>query len=208
VRSEWIKKPVPLYLAADGPRSLELAGELADGVLTTGGPPKLLKWKIGLIERGAAKSGRDPSQIDVWFRRMIIVADSKEAAFREAASFIPCISIYRYAKYPADTYREEINRLLKELDHDQPGIIDEIITTQEAFDPHQFEKLDNPLSRAATQRVVDFFHITGTPNQICEEIERMAEAGAPCVGTATYTLIDKAGALKAISEEIIPRFQN
>ena len=36
--SEWIRGSVPLYLAGDGPRSLQLAGEVADGVYFMGGP--------------------------------------------------------------------------------------------------------------------------------------------------------------------------
>lgn len=53
---------MPLYLAADGPRSLKLAGRLADGVITMGGSPTLLKWKLGLVAQGAEEAGRDPAE--------------------------------------------------------------------------------------------------------------------------------------------------
>ena len=52
IHSEWIKDPVPLYLAADGPRSLKLAGRLGDGVITMGGSPTLMKWKLKFVEEG------------------------------------------------------------------------------------------------------------------------------------------------------------
>ena len=39
MHSEWVRQPLPIYIAADGPRTLELAGELADGVIFMGGPP-------------------------------------------------------------------------------------------------------------------------------------------------------------------------
>ena len=32
VRLTWRRRAIPLYLAAEGPRTLELAGEVADGV--------------------------------------------------------------------------------------------------------------------------------------------------------------------------------
>ncbi len=41
MRSDWIRRPVPLYMAADGPRALEMAGELADGVILHGWAPGL-----------------------------------------------------------------------------------------------------------------------------------------------------------------------
>ena len=49
MRSEWIRQTVPIYMAADGPRSLEMAGEMADGVYFMGGPPELVKWKVDHI---------------------------------------------------------------------------------------------------------------------------------------------------------------
>ena len=208
IHSEWIKDPVPLYLAADGPRSLKLAGRLADGVITMGGSPTLLKWKLGFVEQGAEEAGRDPSQIDVWVRSILIVAQSKEAAFREAASFLPGVGAVRnYVRFRHRGYREEIDRMLKVLDREQPGIVDEMVKIQEAFEPYAFEQLDNPPSRLASQRAVDFFNQTGTEDQVCEGIERLGEAGVKCIATATYTIIDKKAHLEEIGKRIIPRFQ-
>ena len=34
--SEWIGEPLPIYVAANGPRALQVGGELADGVITLG----------------------------------------------------------------------------------------------------------------------------------------------------------------------------
>lgn len=208
IHSEWIKDPVPLWLAADGPRSLKLAGRLADGVITMGGSPTLLKWKLGLVAQGAEEAGRDPSEIDVWVRSILIVAESKPAAFREAASFLPGVGAVRnYVRFRHRGYREEVDRILEEIDREQPGIVDEMVKIQEAFEPYAFEQLDNPPSRIASQRVVDFFNQTGTEDEVCEGIERLGEAGVKCIATATYTIIDKKAHLRAMGEGIIPRFR-
>ena len=82
IHSEWIKNPVPLYLAADGPRSLKLAGRVGDGVITMAGSPTLMKWKLGFVEQGAEEAGRDPADIDVWVRSVLIPRESKKEAFR------------------------------------------------------------------------------------------------------------------------------
>jgi 5,10-methylenetetrahydromethanopterin reductase len=209
IHSEWIKDPVPLWLAADGPRSLKLAGRLADGVITMGGSPTLLKWKLGMVAQGAEEAGRDPSEIDVWVRSILIVAESKPAAFREAASFLPGVGAVRnYVRFRHRGYREEVDRILEALDREQPGIVDEMVKIQEAFEPYAFEQLDNPPSRIASQRVVDFFNQTGTEDEVCEGIERLGEAGVKCIATATYTIIDKKAHLRAVGERIIPRFRD
>ena len=116
MHSEWIKDPVPLYLAADGPRALKLAGRVADGVITMPGSPSLMKWKLGHVEQGALEAGRDPATIDVWVRSILIVADSKKAAFREGSSFLPgSIQFGNYMRFRNIGYREEIDGMMKQL---------------------------------------------------------------------------------------------
>jgi len=53
-----LKDPLPIYFAANGPKALELAGELADGWLTTLSDPESFKKNLAMIERGATKAGR------------------------------------------------------------------------------------------------------------------------------------------------------
>lgn len=60
------RKRIPIYMAAMGPRMLQLAGELADGVLfSVGIPPSHLKYAIENIKIGADRSKRKISEIDL-----------------------------------------------------------------------------------------------------------------------------------------------
>jgi 5,10-methylenetetrahydromethanopterin reductase len=50
---------VPIWLAASGPRMLELAGTVADGVLISGGTaPAFVRWSLDHVRRGEAAAGR------------------------------------------------------------------------------------------------------------------------------------------------------
>jgi len=53
-----LKDPIPIYLAANGPKALELTGELADGWLTLLSDPESFKKNLATVEKGAAKAGR------------------------------------------------------------------------------------------------------------------------------------------------------
>ncbi|MCS6927196.1 MAG: LLM class flavin-dependent oxidoreductase [Candidatus Binatia bacterium] len=53
-----LKDPIPIYFAANGPKALELTGELADGWITTLSDPHSFQRNLALVEQGAAKSGR------------------------------------------------------------------------------------------------------------------------------------------------------
>ena len=85
-RSRWSRAALPVYVAAHGPRGLQQAGEIADGVIFPTTHPVFVKWQLGLIERGARRAGRDPADIDTWARTMIYLTDDRDAARREVSS--------------------------------------------------------------------------------------------------------------------------
>lgn len=59
-------QPVPVLLAAVGPRTLRLAGAMADGVLLNyGAPPEYVRWAVARVREGAEQAGRDPERVDV-----------------------------------------------------------------------------------------------------------------------------------------------
>jgi alkanesulfonate monooxygenase SsuD/methylene tetrahydromethanopterin reductase-like flavin-dependent oxidoreductase (luciferase family) len=57
----WInlKEKVPIYVAASGPKTLELAGEIGDGVILFGAVgDSLLEYVLSHIRRGAERAGK------------------------------------------------------------------------------------------------------------------------------------------------------
>ena len=57
-------RPVPIWIAAGGPRTLRMAGGVADGVfIRVGTHAANLKRSIEEIHAGAAAAGRDPSRV-------------------------------------------------------------------------------------------------------------------------------------------------
>ncbi len=207
MHSEWIRRPVPIYMAASGPRSLQLAGEIADGVIVIGVHPELLKWRLEQIEKGALKAGRDPSKIDVWARTLCYVAESKEAARRETASYT--------ASAARDTYLSVFSRntpesaaLAERLERIESGIVDEFKLIYDKFDHYQHETTDAPHAKLVTQRIIDMTMLTGTPEDICEAIEGIGEVGIRTVSCVMYTVIDKKGMMREIGDNIMPHFRN
>ena len=71
---------VPIYIADLGPQMLELAGEMADGVLLSWAPAGYLAQVTEHVRRGAAKAGRDPSEIDIAGYVRVAVADDLSLA--------------------------------------------------------------------------------------------------------------------------------
>jgi alkanesulfonate monooxygenase SsuD/methylene tetrahydromethanopterin reductase-like flavin-dependent oxidoreductase (luciferase family) len=88
--------PVPIWIAALGPRAMELAGEVADGVLLNWCPPERVGTARRLLAEAAERGGRDPAEVTVaLYVRAWVGDDEAEAlpALRAAAA--------EYASYPA-----------------------------------------------------------------------------------------------------------
>ena len=69
-------RPVPIWIDAGGPRTLRMAGGVADGVfIRVGTHPANIAAAVGAIRAGAAAAGRDPSAVRVGAVFHTVLAD-------------------------------------------------------------------------------------------------------------------------------------
>jgi len=65
-RFKPLRKRIPLYVAAMGPKMLQLAGEIGDGVLfSVGSPVAYVKYALENLTIGAKRANRSLSEVDV-----------------------------------------------------------------------------------------------------------------------------------------------
>lgn len=93
--------PTPILLAAMGPRMLELAGELADGVLLNWSSPSEVGRAAGRVRAAAAAAGRDGVEVATYVR----VAIDRD---RDAARAALAREIGAYCALPA--YADHLTR--------------------------------------------------------------------------------------------------
>jgi probable F420-dependent oxidoreductase len=72
--------PVPIYVAALMPPMLELAGEIADGVILNFMPVEAVPRMLAHVRAGAERAGRDPSALEVVSRFQVVVTDDVASA--------------------------------------------------------------------------------------------------------------------------------
>src|SRR5437879_8163630 len=73
-------RPVPIYIAALMPPMLELAGEIADGVILNFMPVEAVPRMLAHVRAGAERAGRDPAALEVVARFQTVVTDEVPAA--------------------------------------------------------------------------------------------------------------------------------
>jgi F420-dependent oxidoreductase-like protein len=85
IRSMAPPTEVPIYVAALGPRNLELTGELADGWLANAFLAEAASAFLEPLARGASRSGRTVADLDVVVPVAVEVTDDEEEAARRHA---------------------------------------------------------------------------------------------------------------------------
>jgi len=206
IRHETSTRQVPIYIAAGGRRSAELAGQVGDGAFMMGGPPEFVKLKIDRIRRAAEEAGRDPDTIDIVTRTWIYPCESRERARKEVSG---CLT--QHCGLPSLDLEDpdpETRRLLRDLEEREPGILAEIRKARDLWQPKYHEHSDGPHALAATQRMIDLIHLTGREEDILEGLSKLYEAGVRTVAPGTYTIIDKKGLLQEIGSKILPHCRN
>ena len=104
---------VPIYIAALGPRMSELAGRVADGVLTNLGDAEQMEVVWGSVRRGEAEAGRPPGSVEVVD---IVRVSVNEDYGRALAAIRTAFAFYGLADYYRDMFaRMGAGEALEEL---------------------------------------------------------------------------------------------
>ena len=64
-----------MWVAGYGPKVLELAGRIADGVILQFADPDLIEWCVSFVKKGAEAAGRDPRKIEIMSAAPVWVSD-------------------------------------------------------------------------------------------------------------------------------------
>lgn len=150
-RPHMPREQVPVYLAGMKPRMLALAGEKADGWIgyfpTV---PFLERDVLPAIAKGAARAGRDPSEVELVCEVICSVSDDREAAY--------------------DRARRQVGFYLMHPAADAP--IASLGLTSAADDYRNMVKAEGPGGFAKTPDVfVEAFSITGTPEEARQRLD-------------------------------------
>jgi alkanesulfonate monooxygenase SsuD/methylene tetrahydromethanopterin reductase-like flavin-dependent oxidoreductase (luciferase family) len=103
--------PVPVYLAAMGPRMLRLAGESADGVTPNWSSAKQISWMREHVAEGARRAGRNPADVPFAQYIRVCVDEDEEAARRAFAGNMLGYAMARPGQPKDQGYRAHFGRM-------------------------------------------------------------------------------------------------
>src|SRR6201987_5780154 len=71
----WAQGSPRVWIAGYGPKVLDLAGRVGDGVILQFADPDLIEWGVGFVKKGAEAAGRDFKKIEVMAATAVWVSD-------------------------------------------------------------------------------------------------------------------------------------
>ncbi len=149
---------VPIYFGSSGSRMLQLAGEVADGVILNSlVTPAHIQHARAMLQQGAARAGRDPAPLTIASSVIYAVADDVEEAAAAAKE-----DVLFYLGYP------EITPLLE-----QSGFLEEAETIRRA----QREQGKAAALERISQRMLDQLAIYGQAEACRTRLREIIEAG-------------------------------
>ena len=173
------REAVPIYLAAVGPKNLELAGEIADGWLAVFFAPDAAGEYLQHIERGRAKQGLGLTGFDVAPTVPVVIGD-------DIAACADVIRPYTALYVGGMGSREQnfYNQLAVRM-----GYADEARTVQDLYLSGQKAEA----AAAVPQEFIERTSIIGNKIQIKERIKQYAAAGVGTLSVSPYVGDPKSG---------------
>jgi len=181
------KGQIPIYIGAQGPKMLALAGKIGDGVLINACHPKDVEYAVNCVKEGVSEIGKQFSELDVAAYTSFSVHKDLKKATKAA---VPVVAFIVAGSPSQVLQRHEID--LKKAEE-----------IREALKASDWGRAFG----AVSQEMIDAFSVCGTPDMCIERINQLLKSGISqfVVGSPIGPKVKTA--ISLISEKITPLFK-
>lgn len=161
IKIVWADRQLPVYISAEGPKTLALAGEICDGVFQGSGvDPDVIRWSHGYLAAGAAVAGRSLDGFDLIDCCMVSInpdpSATHEGARLRVANRAHHNFLFTLESVP-EHEREGVRRLMREFDLEK--------------------RRDPKYATLVTDYLFKRFCIAGTADQVAARFRDLAAMG-------------------------------
>jgi len=193
-RLSWAANAPPVWIAGYGPKVLELAGKIADGVILQFADPDLISWCLGFVRRGAEAAGRDPQSIQVMSAAPVWVSDNLEEARRHVRWF------------PALVSNHVVDLVSRYKPEELPPALTSYIRHRPKYDYLHHCEVESDNASFVSDEVTDRFCLVGPAQAHVEKLRTLAK-----VGVTQFNLYLMSGeeeaTLETYQREVLPVFR-
>ena len=181
---------VPIYVAASGPRMLELGGALADGVIMmVGVSDAILRAAIERVHAGARAAGRAPGDVDLVLWTACAVSDRAPADAVESVKANVARAVIRTLPHPVPPVHQDV-----------------VARIRQAYDYAFHSTPLAPHGTLVPDTLVPDFAVAGTSATCATALSRIAALGVDAIALALpdAAFEDRGTMLARLAAEVLP----
>ncbi len=183
----------PVWIAGYGPKVLELAGRIADGVILQFADPDLIAWCVSFVKKGAEAAGRDFRKIEIMSAAPVWVSNDMKVA-RD-----------RVRWFPALVSNHVVDLVSKYKPEELPPALTSYIRDKGHYDYLHHCEVGSSNADFVTDDVIDRFCVLGPAKAQIEKLHALAKAGVTQFNI--YLMCgDEEDTLEKYKKEVLPAF--
>ncbi len=183
----------PVWVAGYGPKVLDLAGRVADGVILQFADPDLIEWCLSFVKKGADAAGRDFRKIEVMSAAPVWISSDLKVG-RDHVRWFPAL-VSNHVVDLVSRYKPE----------DLPSALTSYIRTKEQYDYLHHCEVDSSNADFVTDEVTDRFCLLGPAEAHIEKLHTLARVGVTQFNI--YLMCgDEEDTLENYKKEVLPAF--
>ena len=167
-----VRDSLPIYLAAVGPKNLELAGEVADGLLAIFFAPEHAEDSLAHVRTGRATAGLDMDSFDVVPTVPVVLGDDLEACAGPIRAYAAL-----YIGGMGSRQQNFYNALAVRMGHEAAAA-----EIQDLYLAKDYAGA----AAAVPQELIDQTSLIGPVERVSDRLVAYAESGVTTLSVATY----------------------
>ncbi|MEZ5263844.1 MAG: TIGR03842 family LLM class F420-dependent oxidoreductase [Acidimicrobiia bacterium] len=183
-----------VWVAAYGPKALQLTGEVGDGFILQLADPDIAAWTIGAVRRAAEEAGRDPDAITFCVAAPAYVSDDLDHARDQVRWFGGMVG-----NHVADI----VARYGGDGNAGVPQALTDYIRGRQGYDYNEHGRVGNPHADFVPDEIVDRFCLIGPPEAHIEKLQALQAIGVDHFASY-FQHDDIEGSMKAYADLVIP----
>lgn len=192
-RLTWAKKSPRVWVAGYGPKVLEMAGRVADGIILQFADPALIEWCLSFVKKGAQAAGRNVHDIEVMAAAPVWVSGDLATA-RERVRWFPAL-VSNHVMDLIRQYKPE----------DLPPALTSYVQDRGSYDYQHHCEVGSDNADFVSDEVIDRFCLVGPAKAHQEKLRQLADAGVTQFNI--YLMCgDEEQSLEVYQREVLPAF--
>ena len=164
-RLSWAKGSPPVWIAGYGPKVLNMAGRVADGVILQFADPDLIAWCLGFVRQGAKEAGRDPKSVEIMAAAPVWVSDDLATARQKVRWF------------PALVSNHVVDLISRYKPEDLPATLTSYVQKRAGYDYQHHAEVGSDNASFVSDEVVDRFCLVGPVGAHRQKLKKLEKAG-------------------------------